>query len=147
MRRQHPRAFVDAVERDPPRRDVGAQRDLDGEACLADAAGADDGDEPIVCERRGDAVELGGAAHEARQRAADGGTPGRTGHQRRVVPQDRALERRQRRSGVEPQLFDECLAGLLVCSERVGLPSAAIERKHQLLAQTLAQRIASDEGA
>ncbi len=47
--------------------------------------------------------------------------------------------------GSEAQLVGEPPAGNLVCGERVGLPSAPLQRQHQLLAQTLPQRMSSDE--
>ena len=64
-------------------------------------------DQSIVGERGCDALEVRGAADEGRQRTSDGRSGRRSRHERRVVPQDRTLQRRQRRSRVEPQLLGE----------------------------------------
>ena len=143
--RSHGVTVVHAVKGYEPHRDVRTEGDLRREARLAHAARTDDGDKPISGEGGLDAVELGGAADEARQRTSDGGARRRHRHERRVVSQDRTLERRQRRSRVEPQLVGERAAGVLVCGQSIGLPTAAIQRQHQLLAEALPEGVASDE--
>ena len=48
-------------------------------------------------------------------------------------------------AGLDPQLLDEHLAGVLIRLQRVGLAAAAIEREHQLPVQPFAQRVLARE--
>ena len=63
----------------------------------------------------------------------------------RVVGEHRALERLQLGAGLEAQLVDEQVAGALVGTQRVGLPSPAVESEDQLGVEPLAKRVAADE--
>ena len=63
---------------------------------------------------------------------------------RGVAGNDRQLELLQARPGLEPKLCGQSATELLVEIERLGLPSATVQRQHQLPPQPLAQRIAPD---
>ena len=63
----------------------------------------------------------------------------------RVVTEDRLLEPLELGRGLDPQLFDQGLAGLAIGIECFGLPAGAVESEHQLPAQSLPQRILGDE--
>ena len=63
----------------------------------------------------------------------------------RILPQDPSLQLLQLRRRVEPELVGEREPRRAVDLERLGLPAAAIERKHQLAAQPLAERVGGDE--
>ncbi len=65
--------------------------------------------------------------------------------QRAVLPQDRLLELAQRWARLDPQLVDQRAPRALVRGQRFGLPTAAIQRQHQLPAQPLAQRVLRDQ--
>src|SRR5207302_9667135 len=65
--------------------------------------------------------------------------------QRRVLSQDRRLERPQARIRFHTELLHERRARRAILAERIGLTSLPIEREHQLLAQPLAQRLRGDE--
>src|SRR5439155_1584604 len=65
--------------------------------------------------------------------------------QSRVLQQDRAFERLQGSTGVQPELAVQELPRLTVDLERVRLPACAIEREHQLAAQALPKRVLRDE--
>ena len=62
-----------------------------------------------------------------------------------VLTENAQLQLLERRTGVDPELLDERPASVLEHLERVGLPAAAVEREHQLSAQTLAKRVLCDE--
>src|SRR5262249_8372051 len=59
--------------------------------------------------------------------------------------QNAQLELLQHRSGVDPELLGEQPTPALEHLQRVGLPAAAIQRKHQLATQPLAERVLGDE--
>jgi hypothetical protein len=61
------------------------------------------------------------------------------------VIQDLTLETLECGAGVDPKLIDETRAGLLEGLKCVCLPSGSIEREHQLSAQSLTERVISDE--
>ena len=63
----------------------------------------------------------------------------------RVVLEDRALESLQLVAELEPELLVEVRARVAVGGERVGLAAAAVERQHQLAAETLTERRLGDE--
>ena len=65
--------------------------------------------------------------------------------ERRVLLEDLLLELLQRRAGLESQPLDESLTRRLVRSERFGLPTRAVEGKHELSAKPLPQRVLSNE--
>ena len=52
--------------------------------------------------------------------------------ERRVLAQDRLVHALQLSAGLDAGVLDEDLAGVAVDLERLGLPSAAIQREHQL---------------
>ena len=66
--------------------------------------------------------------------------------ERGILIQDPPLELAQRRTGFDPELFDEVLATALEGVERVGLSPAAVEREHQLSPQALAERMLRGQG-
>jgi len=70
--------------------------------------------------------------------------PGGEG-ERRIVPEDRLLELAELGPRLDPELGDERLAGRAVRVERVDLPPRPVEREHQLLARTVAQRVLRHE--
>jgi hypothetical protein len=51
------------------------------------------------------------------------------------------VQESQFRPGLGAQLFDKHRAGILVGSQRLGLPPAPVQGEHQLPAQALAQRV------
>ena len=59
--------------------------------------------------------------------------------------QDLSLETLECGARIDPELVDEPCAGLLEGLKRVGLPSGAVEREHQLSAHSLAERVIDDE--
>ena len=63
----------------------------------------------------------------------------------RVVRQHPGVHRYQAGAGVNAQLVGEQDPGPLVCAERVTLPSAAVERRHEHLPETLAVGMVPDE--
>jgi hypothetical protein len=65
--------------------------------------------------------------------------------ERRVLPQDRGLERPQARVRLDTQALHEGRAGGAVLRERIGLPPLPVEREHQLLPRALAERRRGDE--
>ena len=65
--------------------------------------------------------------------------------QRRVLPQDRALELAQLDTRLEPELAAQDSARVAVDIEGVGLPAATVEREHQMPPQTLAQGVLVDQ--
>src|SRR5262249_62344361 len=65
--------------------------------------------------------------------------------QSRVLTQDAQLELLECVSWVDAELFHERPASALEDVERVRLPIAAVQREHQLAAQTLAKRMFRDE--
>ena len=65
--------------------------------------------------------------------------------QRGVVPEDRPLELLKRRARVDSEPVDERPARVLVRLERLGLPAAPVQRRHQLAPESLAERFLRDE--
>src|SRR5439155_11086613 len=64
---------------------------------------------------------------------------------RGVLAQDRPLELAQRWARLDPQLIDERAAGALVGGQGFGLPTAPVQRQHQLRLQPLAQGVLRDQ--
>ena len=60
---------------------------------------------------------------------------------RHFLAKDRLLELAQRRARLDRQFLDKHLPGILIGGECIGLPAAAVQRKHQLGTQMLAQRM------
>ena len=67
------------------------------------------------------------------------------GQQRRVLAQDRRLERLELGARVDAQLVAEALLGLGVRRQRVDLSARAVERQHQLSAQPLVEGVGGDQ--
>ena len=61
------------------------------------------------------------------------------------MTKDAQLELLERRTGFDPERFDLRPSSALERVEGVGLPAAAIEREHQLAAQTVVKRVLRDE--
>ena len=60
------------------------------------------------------------------------------------MDEDRLVEFVQLGSRLEPELFDEDVAGVAVGCQRVRLAAAAVEREHQLRVQPLTPRVLRD---
>jgi hypothetical protein len=65
--------------------------------------------------------------------------------ERRVVPQDRALQLAKRGARLEPELFVEHPSCIPVGLECIHLPPVSVEREDQLSPKTLAQRVVRDQ--
>ena len=65
--------------------------------------------------------------------------------ERRILIQDLPLELLERGSRLDAELLDERRPSAPEHVKGLGLPPAAIEREHQLAAQTLAERVLGDE--
>ena len=73
----------------------------------------------------------------------------REGHRQRergILREDRAFELAQPLAGLDPELSDEDLAGVLIGLQRLGLPVAAVQSEHQLRPEALPVRVLVDEG-
>ena len=134
-------------------------RQLAGQPCLADAGGAGDqrgraapgrrsverlleprqlrrpADEPVAGGRRGHPDRLGVGRRRRRRGMIEG----------RILVEDAVLQLGQAGRRVDPQLVAERGSQLLEGRERLGVPSLAVQRQHQLAARTLAQRVARHE--
>ena len=113
-------------------------RRRDRQRRLADAAGADDLDEPLPSEPRRERGDLVVAPDELdRQRRQVAGRPRA---QRAVVVEHLALELAQARTGLQAEVVRQAGAQALVGRQRVGLAARAVERHDQQLPQALAVR-------
>ena len=74
-----------------------------------------------------------------------GRLPGRLQVQRGILPKDRALELPKPRSGLDPQLLGQRLAGVPVDRKGLGLSPGTIQRHHQLASQALSERVLGDQ--
>ena len=63
-----------------------------------------------------------------------------------VVVEDRGLEMPERRARLDPHVVDQRSSRPLVRSQRLRLPSHAVEAEHQLLPEALAQGMFDDQG-
>ena len=72
---------------------------------------------------------------------------GRDRRDRRIVREDRLLEAPQPRTGLERQLLREDSPSLLKHLQRVRLPTASVERQHQLPPQSLSERALLERSA
>jgi hypothetical protein len=63
----------------------------------------------------------------------------------RVLHEDRSLESLKLWARLDAELLNEDVAGLPIRVERLGLPSTAVEREHQLAAKSLTQGIFGHE--
>jgi hypothetical protein len=61
------------------------------------------------------------------------------------LAQDRLMQPPQLRAGFDADLLDQELARLAVGVESLRLPAGAVERKHALCMQPLAQRVLGDQ--
>ena len=62
-----------------------------------------------------------------------------------LLAQDRSVELLELLAGLDAELVDEDVPGVLKRPERLGLPTRPVEREHQLCAQPFAQWMALDE--
>ena len=67
------------------------------------------------------------------------------GHELGVLRRIACSSSRSRRAGLDPELVDERPSRLVVCGERIGLTTRAVERQHQLRTQVLTQRLLGDQ--
>ena len=130
---------VREVVRELPRR-------LDREARLADTADPGERDEPHVgaSQQGTEPVELALAPEEPARRCRDArarGRPDGGAVQRGILPQDRLLQKPQRRARLDAELLCEGHPRPPVRIEGIRLQAAQIERPHQLAPQTLAVRV------
>ena len=65
--------------------------------------------------------------------------------ERPLLTQDRAVERLELGTRLDPELLHERVARVAVRGERVGLPSRPVQREHQLRAESFPQRMPRDE--
>ncbi len=65
--------------------------------------------------------------------------------QRRVLLQDPPVEILELRGGVDPQLIGEQLLGSPVAFQRVGLPPRAVAGEHQMVPESLPERMLGDQ--
>ena len=99
-------------------------------------------------QQRRDRSDLEAAADERRRRLrqrSDTGAHLLGRGQRRIVPEDAALELLQGRAGLEAELIDEQPPGRAVRVEGVLLPSRAVERENVLLVQALTERLFGEQ--
>ena len=152
-RRQHVLGLTQRCELDEPHA-VGKSAcqvcgRLDREPRLPHPAGPGDGDEThaFAAQQAHEAVAILLAPEQRRRRH-------RQSYRRRdrrgrgqllVLVQDRVMERLQLRSRVDPELVHESRTRRGVGIERLGLPPGAVEREHQLPAQSFPQRLLADE--
>ena len=119
---------------------------------LADAAGADKCQQPDFGphEQGADLGQLAlatdGRVRRHGQRRAEH-VAQRLGLEPRVLGEDHPLEFAQLRARLEPQFLDQQTPARAHHLERVRLTPGAVEREHQLPAQTLPQRVLGDERA
>ena len=133
----------------PTRRAQGAAGG-DRHGRLADTADTDDLDQPPGGEQVGqggdDAVSTDELDRDRRQVADGRGFLGRTGPrphggERSVVGEDLVLESLQLRSRVETELVGQQAPYSLICGQRVGLPSAPVQRRDQQQPEALLVRV------
>ena len=127
-------------------------RQLVGKAALADSRLADEQKQsPSAVEH---VVETGEQLAQltlpADEDTAEGcrlgcGLPGSDVVERGVLAENRLLELSQLSRRLDPELTDEDATGLPVRVERVGLAAGAVEREHELPAQTLPQWVRGDK--
>src|SRR5262249_58424779 len=95
-------------------------------------------------------VDLAGATDERREELRKWRTRGTMKRLTRrpdrfVLAQDRPLQVTQCRARCDAELLVELRPRVLVRSERIGLPAGPVESEHQLLAESLAERVTLDE--
>ena len=104
------------------------------DAALAVRAAAENDHEPSRAQRADDLGEVVLVGDAAERRLEP-----------RLLPQDRGLQTLERRPGLDAELLDERLTGVLVRRERLHLTARAVEREHQLAAKPLPERMPRDE--
>ncbi len=117
-------------------RSAGGDR-LEREAGLADAAGAEDGDQP--------GVAVGGEPFQLPRPADEAGQGGRRAPGGLLGAQDREVGGRQLRRRVGAELLGEQAPGVLVRDQGLGRAARGGERPHELAAQPFPQRVPRDE--
>ena len=65
--------------------------------------------------------------------------------ERRVVGENGPVQALQRLAGIDPELTGEQIADTAVAGQRLGLPTAAVQRQHKLAVQPLPQRMSSGQ--
>ena len=92
-------------------------------------------------------ARAGRRAARARPRRSDPRRrAGRTaGRKRRLLAQDRRVQRLQRGARLDAELVDAAPPRVLVGAQRLGLAARAVEGEHELAAQALAQGVRGDE--
>ena len=66
--------------------------------------------------------------------------------ERRILCEDRVLQGSELRARLHPDLLDQRAARAAIGLERLGLPAAAVQGKHQLAVEVLAKRLLGDGG-
>ena len=61
--------------------------------------------------------------------------------ERRILAQDRLLERAKVAAGLDADLVDQAATSGTVTLERLALPAVAVERQHQLTSGALVERL------
>ena len=125
-------------------------RELDRDSRLPDPARADERDQPRA---RIEQLPLERSEHvfasdrrRVRRRDAERLVAALLPHlERRVLVEDAPFELAELGRRLEPQLVDENGAPRAIGGERVGLAAAAVQREHQLAAQSLVQRMLGHE--
>src|SRR5262249_38745155 len=124
-------------------------RGLDGQARLSDAAHTRKRYEPVRLQQLPRCPQVVLAADEARQ--SRGQVVVRTlpwqprrRVEARVLDQHRLLEGSKRRRRLDAELLGQGVAGVLERAQRLGLPSAPVQREHELLPAVLAQWLRFD---
>ena len=120
-------------------------RGLGGQPGLAGAAGADQRDQPVPVEQRGDRGQVVVPADEAGELGRHVG-PAHRGPRLRGGPQHPQVDLLQRGGRVDAELVGQPPADVLVRGERVGLPAGRVERADLLAADALAQRVIPGQG-
>jgi hypothetical protein len=101
-------------------------------------------------ERRGESHRVDDVGEENRHNAprlVDVNCARRRGHEEGLVlVQDGSLEGAQLGARFDPELLHQCVARVAEHGQRVRLPSAAVERKHQQGARAFSEGVGSDHG-
>nr|WP_300019436.1 hypothetical protein [Pseudonocardia sp.] len=147
MERQRPALRAAAGEHPRPVR-RGRGGELGEQAGLADAGLAAHQHHPTPArgglrDVRPERAELALAPHE--RAPVDRARRGRR-RQRRVLGQDRRVQRAHLGPGLDAQLRGQPAAQPAVGVERLGLPAVAVEREHELRPRAFAQRMVGDHG-
>jgi hypothetical protein len=118
--------------------DLGHERGLPGQPGLARPAGAGERDEARGAQERADALDVGGAPHEARQPGGAGGGERRAQHRHPGFGQLGA--------GVDAQLLGQQRDRAVEGGERIGLAARGVQRTAEQRRRGLAQRRGGELG-